>query len=220
MFIEPLYLLIAFLPLVAYLLVLGVIRLSGRVLVTTGGRDVGALGFAIAGLVAVGPIELFFPKAAAGVFGAWIWLTLGLFYTLIVTLIALTSRPRLVVYGRGPEELMDALFDAAREMDPEATREPNGYQVFLPRIGIRLRAAGHKGVDSTAIESFEPIVSAAFWESLLVKLRRKSAELPRPAHRRGAMMVGLAAMISVMVGWQVLRDPQAVVNGFAAWLFR
>ena len=77
MSIEPIYLLIALLPLVAYLLLLGMIRLSGRVLITTGGRDIAALGFSVVGLVAIGPGELFFPKAAAGVFGGWVWLALA-----------------------------------------------------------------------------------------------------------------------------------------------
>ncbi|MEO1615317.1 MAG: hypothetical protein AAFV88_05675 [Planctomycetota bacterium] len=218
--IEPLYLLIALLPLVAYLLVLGVIRLSGRVLVTTGGRDIAALGFAISGLVAIGPIELFFPKAAAGVFGPWIWVTLGLFYGLIVTLIALTSRPKLVVYGRSPEEVMDALHEASLEIDADSECDRERMQIFLPRLRVHLRAAGFKGVDSTSIESFEPITSTAFWETLLGQLRANSDSMPKPSQRRGAMMIVVALSMAAMIGWQILKDPQAVVEAFSQWLWR
>ena len=103
MSIEPIFLLLALMPLIAYLLLLGLIRASGRVLITTGGRDIAALGFSVAGFIAVGPGELFFPKAAAGAFGGWVWLALFTFYALIVTLLGLTSRQRLVVYGRSPK---------------------------------------------------------------------------------------------------------------------
>ena len=65
--IEPFTVLLALLPLIGYLLVLCIIRLSGRAIVTTGGRDIAALAIAISGLLAVGPAELFFPSSAAAV---------------------------------------------------------------------------------------------------------------------------------------------------------
>ena len=75
--VEPFTIVLALLPLIGYLLVLGTVRISGRVLVTTGGRDVAALGMAISGLCAVGPAELFFPNHAAIVFGPLVWVALG-----------------------------------------------------------------------------------------------------------------------------------------------
>ena len=77
--VEPFTILLALLPLIGYLLVLSAIRLSGRALVTTGGRDVAALAMAISGLIAVGPAELFFPTAAATVFGPAVWVALAVF---------------------------------------------------------------------------------------------------------------------------------------------
>ena len=59
--VDALHLSIALGPLAVYLLLLGFVNLSTRPFVTTGARDVGALGLAIAGLIVAGPMELFLP---------------------------------------------------------------------------------------------------------------------------------------------------------------
>ncbi|MCC9603116.1 hypothetical protein LOC67_21410 [Stieleria sp. JC731] len=218
--LEPFFLLIAWLPLIAYLLLLASIRLSGRVLVTTGGRDIAAMGFAICGLVAVGPGELFFPKAAAATFGPWVWVALSSFYALIVTLIALTTRPRLVVYGRTPEQILEPLLAAARELDPDASCDEQLMQVFLPRLKIHLRAAGNKAVDSSTVESFEPIINSAFWETLLGHLRQKAAVTPRPTPTRGATMLLVALGMAGYAAFRAISERQQVVEGFRDWLWR
>ncbi|MCO8123584.1 hypothetical protein NHH03_17700 [Stieleria sp. TO1_6] len=220
MSIEPIYLLIALLPLIAYLLLLGVIRLLGRVLITTGGRDIAALGFAVAGLVAIGPGELFFPTKAAGVFGPWVWFALATFYGLIVSLIALTSRPRLVVYGRTPKQMLDPLLQAAKELDPGATSDADSLQVELPKLRIHLRAAGQPGLDSASIESFEPIATSEFWDQLLGHLRDKSQSSSAPAQRRGGTMVAVATLLAAFALWHALAERQQVVEGFRDWLWR
>jgi hypothetical protein len=220
MSIEPIYLLIALLPLIAYLLLLGIIRLSGRVLITTGGRDIAAMGFAVAGLIAIGPGELFFPKAAAGVFGPWVWLALATFYGLIVSLLGLTARPRLVVYGRTPEQMIQPLLEASRELDPDASSDRETLQVFLPKLRVHLRAAGLQGIDSSSIESFEPIATIAFWEKLLGHLRDKAESTSAPAPRRGGMMVFVALTMGTFIVWRAIAQRQQVVEGFSEWLWR
>ena len=90
---DPFTILLALVPLIAYLLVISAVRLSGRALVTTGGRDIAALALAVSGLLAVGPAELFFPSAAATVFGPAVWIALAVFYGLSVSLIALSFPP-------------------------------------------------------------------------------------------------------------------------------
>lgn len=220
MSIEPIFLLIALLPLIAYLLLLAVIRLSGRALVTTGGRDIAALGFAVSGLVAAGPGELFFPKAAAGVFGGWVWLALAVFYALIVTLLGLTSRPRLVIYGRTPDQMLEPLYRAARALDDRAVLQPEASQVHLPQLRVRLRIAGQKGIDSATVESFEPIGAAAFWEKLLGHLRDQVEAAEKPTERRGGTMLLVAVGMSAMLAWQAITERHQVVEGFRDWLWR
>lgn len=220
MSIEPIYVLIALLPLIAYLFLLGVIRMSGRVLITTGGRDIAALGFAVAGLVAVGPGELFFPQKAAGMFGPWIWLALVAFYGLIVSLLGMTARPRLVVYGRTPDQMLQPLLEASRELDADASCDRDTLQVFLPQLRVHLRAAGHQGIDTTSIESFEPIAAITFWEKLLGHLRDKAESTSAPTPRRGGLMVGIALLMGIFVMWRSIVERQQVVEGFSQWLWR
>ena len=220
MLIEPFVVLLALLPLVGYLLVLGLIRVSGNVLVTTGGRDVVALGFAVGGLVAAGPAELFFPNAAAGLFGPWVWLALFTFYSLIVLLLSMTARPRLVIYGRSPDQLCHALLDAAKQFDSNAELDETARQVFLPKLGVRLRLAGQAGMDFTAIESFEPVVSPVFWNQLLGHVRNAVRKTPAANPRGGAIMVIVALMLLSLTVYVGFTQTQQVVEGFRQWLWR
>ncbi len=130
--IEPFTVVLALLPLVVYLAIFSYVRVSGRGLVTTGARDIAAMAIAISGLLAVGPAELFFPQTAAILFGPMVWLALILFYALVVTLIALTSTPKLVVFGRSPEDVYEPLLRAAQTLDPAATGDAGRMQVRFP----------------------------------------------------------------------------------------
>ena len=49
--------------------------------------------------VAIGPIELFFPRAAYSLLGDWVWIVLIALYFFVLMLIALNTSPKLVVYG-------------------------------------------------------------------------------------------------------------------------
>ncbi len=220
MFIEPFAVFLALLPLIAYLLVLGTIRVSGQTVVTTGGRDISALAVAIGGLVAIGPAELFFPNAAATVFGPIVWLALIAFYGLIVTLIALTSRPKLVVFGRTPDELYEPLLKACRRLDAEAKGDASTLQVHLVSLGVHLRLDGQRGIDYAQVIAFEAGVSLRFWNSLLGHLRHEVSDLPAPYPRRGIAMLLTAATLCGVILWQGFSDPEQVVEGFRDWLWR
>ena len=76
-------------------------------------------------------------------------------------MLAITSRPRLVVYGRTPAQMLGPLLEAAQEIDERAEMDEEVMQVYLPRLRVRLRVAGHPGIDSVWIESFEPISASA-----------------------------------------------------------
>ena len=95
---NPFTLLLSLTPLWIHVLVIAVIRLSGRFCVSRG-REIAMLAFAVSGLIAVGPVELFFPMAAAAVFGPMVWLVLALFYVLCISLIILGTAPKLVIYA-------------------------------------------------------------------------------------------------------------------------
>ncbi len=218
--VEPFTIVLALLPLIGYLVVLGLIRISGRVLVTTGGRDIAALGMAISGLCAVGPAELFFPYHAAIVFGPLVWVALAMFYSLCVSLIALTSAPKLVVYGRTPDELFEPLLRAARRIDPAATGDAGSLSVSLDSIGIHLRLDGQRGVDYAQVLAFETGVSLRFWSKLLGALRSEVHVSPAPMPRRGIVMLLSALMLAGILLWEGFGNQELVVEGFREWLWR
>jgi hypothetical protein len=218
--IEPFKLLLALLPLVGYLFVLSLIRISGRALVTTGGRDIAALAMAISGLVAIGPIELFFPTAAATVFGPAVWVALAIFYALCSTLICLTCAQRLVVYGRTPEELYEPLLAAAREIDSQSVGDENLLQIRLPVAGFHVRLDGHRSLDHAQVIAFEPNVSPHIWSLLLVGLRKHLGTKTTPIPRRGFAMLTVVILMGLIVLWQSLGNRELVVEGFRDWLWR
>jgi hypothetical protein len=218
--IEPFTILLALLPLIGYLLVFSVIRISGRALVTTGGRDVAAVAIAIAGMLAVGPAELFFPAAAATVFGPVVWFALAAFYGLSVSLIALSTTPKLIVYGRTPEELFEPLLASAQQIDAQAVGDSARLQVTLPTIGVHLRLDGQRSVDYARVVAFEPNVSLRLWNQLLANLRRAVESSAAPMPRRGFGMLFVAFFLSCILLWQSLGNRELVVQGFRDWLWR
>lgn len=216
---DPFTALLALLPLIGYLFVFSLIRLSGRALVTTGSRDTAALAIAVSGMLAVGPAELFFPSAAATVFGPLVWLALIGFYGLCIALISLTSPSKLVVYGRTPEELFQPLLAAAQKIDVQASGDDRTLQIAMPSIGVRIRIDGHRGIDCSQVIAFEPNVSPVFWSKLLTVLRMSVATAP-PVPRRGFAMFLVAVLISSFLLWQSLGNRELVVEGFRDWLWR
>ena len=218
--VEPFTILLALLPLIGYLVVFSMIRLSGHALVTTGGRDIAALAFAVSGMVIAGPIELFFPRAAANVFGAKVWIALAIFYMLCVLLIALTSHPKLVVYGRTPSETFGPLLAAAQAIDPNAHGNSDNLQVVMPTSGVRLRADGQRLTDFTEILSFEPNLAPQFWNQLMAGLRRELGPTQVARPRQGFTMLLVACALSGLMIWQSFSNQELVVQGFREWLWR
>ncbi|KLU05060.1 putative transmembrane protein [Rhodopirellula islandica] len=218
--IDPFVLTVAFLPLIGYLLLLSLIRVSGRVLVTTGGRDMAAVLFAVAGMIAIGPMQLFFPGASAIFLGPYVWLPLLLLYVLVCGLIVLTREPRLVVYGRTAEELYPALMRAAQAIDSAATGDERKAQVHLPQFGAHLRIEGHQGLDCVSVLAFEPMLPLSFWNHLLGQLRVQVRGIAPPSPRRGwgALLVAIAML--VLLVRSVMGRGDQFVEGFRDWLIR
>ncbi|MCA9133429.1 MAG: hypothetical protein KDA45_09755 [Planctomycetales bacterium] len=127
---------IAFIPVAIYFILMGGLRLRTRPLVTTGWRDMLTLGIAASGLVAVGPMQLFFPTQAAARWQGWVWLALLVLYLLGLVMGLLSCKPRLVSYGMSAAQFYTALLAAAQELDAEAAW--NGEVLTLPASGMQL----------------------------------------------------------------------------------
>ena len=218
--IDPFTILLALMPLIAYLLVFSLVRLSGRALVTSGGRDVAALSMAIAGLLAVGPAELFFPTAVATMFGPVVWVALAAFYGLSVSLISLSFPPRVVVYGRTAEELYEPLLAASKSIDVNAIGDERLLQLTLPGWGVHLRINGHHGIDYAQVVAFEPNVSLGFWSKLLAATRQHVQQQKAPLPRRGFAMLFFAVALSCILVTQSFSNQELLVEGFREWLWR
>jgi len=80
-------------PVAMYLLLLGMINLSRRPLMVSGGRDAAALALAIMGMLIVGPFDLFLPEASVLHYGPKAWVMVLTFYGLCVAMGILMLHP-------------------------------------------------------------------------------------------------------------------------------
>jgi hypothetical protein len=127
---------IAAIPVAVYFVLVGGLRLRNRPLITTGWRDTLTLGIAASGLVAIGPMQLFFPAAAASRWHGWVWLALFFLYLLGLVMVLLSCKPRLISYGLSENQFVVALLHAAQQVDPRASW--TGEVLTLPDAGMQL----------------------------------------------------------------------------------
>ena len=123
------------LPLAAYTNVMGLLRLRSVPTVLSGALDFLLLGLAVVGLAAIGPIELFFPRAAYSLLGIWVWIFLLALYFFVVMLIALNTAPKLIVYGLDADALKSCVCDLL--IENQVRSEWLGDIVVLPELGVR-----------------------------------------------------------------------------------
>ncbi|MCA9130069.1 MAG: hypothetical protein KDB22_23440 [Planctomycetales bacterium] len=133
---SSIHLAIAAVPVAVYLLLIGGLRLRKRPLLTTGWRDMLALGIASSGLMAIGPMQLFFPTQAAARWQGWVWIALLLLYVLGLVLVLISCKPRLIAYGLDEVVFRKLLHDAALSVDPQSNW--NGDVLSLPSCGLQL----------------------------------------------------------------------------------
>lgn len=214
------HLLLAFLPLSAYLLGLGWVRWTGRPLVTTGARDLVALSLGVSGLIAVGPGELFFPSAAGASYGAAVWPMLAFLYYLLVSLVVMNSRPRLVVYGFNEQAISPLLFTACSRLDPAVRADMAAGTISLPSHQVHLRIVAHRGGHSCDIEAFETNVTPAFWRALLQATRSSVATQTASGRGLGLLLMAVGVAMLSAIGWQLISQPEQLATGLSDWLHR
>jgi hypothetical protein len=216
--IDALHLSIALGPLAVYCLLLAWVNLSNRPFLTTGARDVAALGMAIAGFIVAGPMELFLPEAATNRFGGYVWVFLLALYGLCLTLIVLLPRPRLVIYNTNPEQLRSILAEVVAQLDDEARWA--GDSLVLPRLGVQLHIELLRGLRNVQLVSAGPRQSFAGWRRLevaLAQVLRETKATPNPLGF-GLMAVGLLLIGAMM--YRVISDPETMVEGLNEMLRR
>lgn len=192
---DPLRFSIAVIPLAMYLALIGVINLRRRPFVTTGARDLAALAIGMAGLVVIGPMELFFPEGAAVRFGPWVWMLMLTFYGLCVSLVVLLMRPRLVIYNTSIDRVRPVITELANQLDPKSRWTSDSLIVPARKIHFFLDAVDWLGnVQLLAAGNRQ---SHEGWRALELGLRRSLGSYPHRAHPLGALFLVVAGLLIV-----------------------
>ncbi len=207
---DPLRLTIALIPLASYGLLIGLLNARRRPFLTTGGADLAALGAALSGLILVGPIELFRPKAASAEFGSYVWIFLLVFYWLCVWLAVLLAKPRLVIYNASIDELRPVLAETARTIDPQARWA--GDSLALPTLGIQLHLESFDLMRNVSLVSSGGRQNLAGWRHLAGELYRRLQPVRVDPNPR-ALGILLAALIMIFASTaHLLANPQHVAQ--------
>lgn len=215
---DTLHLLIAFAPLAAYLMFLGGINLRSRARVVSGGRDIAALGLGLSGFVIAGPMELFFPDAAATRFGPFVWLILIAFYGFCMTFIILSMRQRIVIYNMSPSELMRTLEATLEQLD--AQHQWIGNSVYVPGMGMQFI------VEATPLMKNAQMVAASMRQPASSWRRLERALAGELRHRRthpnrvGLIFVATGVAMITLAVLRVVSDPTQVVQSLEQMLRR
>jgi hypothetical protein len=216
--IEPFHFAVAIGPLAVYWLLMGYIRWRRQPLVTTGGRDLATLGLSLIGLCAIGPAELFFPRHAASLLGANVWILILTFYGLCVTLVALMARHRLIVYGLDQRDLAIVLQRVLSELDPDARWVADSF--MAPGLGIHavVDSTGASGVAQvSAISNQQDPRGWSRLESALAQQLRQ--ETSRARHVAWPFfLLGLLLLAGVI--YMTARDPAATSQAMHIMLRR
>lgn len=215
---DSLHVAIALGPLATYLLVLGVINLSSRPLLTTGGRDAAALAIAIAGLVLAGPMELFLVEEAAVLYGGWVWAIMLAAYALLVVLVILLLRPRLVIYNITLEQLRPLLADVVARLDTNSRWA--GESLVMPQLGVQLHVEAAPLLKNVQLVSSGPQQSLYGWrqlESELSAALRRTRTGPNPL---GVSLLSFGVLMAVAITFVLARDPGSVLQALNEMLRR
>ena len=207
---------LAILPLAAYTNVLGLLRLRSSPTVISGAMDILLLGLAVIGIVSIGPIELFFPRAAYSLLGGWVWIVLIALYIFILMLVALNSVPTLIVYGLHARALKQLMCDLLQEHQIKA--DWLGDLLELPELGVRasIEPAGRGCISQIHAAGRTQNLTGWFTlERLLVDRISKS----KSSQRREAVFwlltsFALFAVAAIFMGNDLPRLQQAVANIF------
>ena len=202
---------LAFGPPAVYLLGVAAINLRRRPTVATGTRDLAVLALALAGLIAVGPMEIGFPESAAlALFGSLVWIPLFVLYGLFVVMVLLTVRPRLIIYNISADQMRQLLAEVVESLDAEARWA--GDSLFLPRLGVQLHLDASRAMRNISLVANGPNQSHLGWQ----KLHRQLAASARKVRvGRNPWAIGFALIGAGMIAGMVLlvaRDPGATVT--------
>lgn len=190
---DPLRFAVAVIPFATWLALIGLINLRRRPFVTTGARDMAALAIGMSGLVAVGPMELFFPEGAAVRFGAFVWLLLLIFYGLCVSLVVLLMRPRIVIYNTSLDRLRPAVTELANRMDQKSRW--TGDSMIIPNRKIHFFMESMEWMSNVQLLAAGMRQGYEGWRELESNLKKTLAGYRTSSNPLGAVLVMVAGLL-------------------------
>ena len=217
MLLDPLRLAVAFIPLVAYCLVIGLLNARRRPFLTTGGADLAALGVALTGLVLIGPIELFRPERATAEFGNYVLLLMLVLYWLSLWLTIMLGRPRLVIYNISGEELRPILSETARAIDADARWA--GDSLSLPTLGAQLHVETFDIMRHVTLIASGDKQKLSGWRALAGELNQRLSPLRVDSNPRALGLVLLATVLLTVTLVQLINNPQLVAQAIRRDVF-
>ncbi len=188
----------------------GAISLSRRPVLVSGVRDAATLALAVSGLVVIGPMELFFPFAAAAKFGPHVWLLLLALYAMCVILWLLVLRPRLVIYNVSADKLRPILADAVNSLDAEARWA--GESLALPGLGVQLYVDGFAALRGASLIAAGGRQSQAGWRRLEAALGAALSREEVARNPRGLVLLLAGLLCISAIVWTIAQNPQAVAR--------
>jgi TRAP-type mannitol/chloroaromatic compound transport system permease large subunit len=222
--LDPLHVALALGPLAVYLVVVGLFNLSRRPLLTTGARDLFALGIGMGGFAIIGPLDLFAPfmvmriglERVAGEaqatlwFGPLVWGLMLSLYLLCLLLVCLVMRPRLVVYNSTPGEVRVLLQRMIERLKLEHTWA--GESLVLPTWGVQLHTTSFLVTRNVSICSTGARQSVQGWRRLRHELDRELSQVEVPPNPLGLTMLIFSALMLIGVVARLMQDPSAVAR--------
>lgn len=209
---DPFRLALAVIPLAVYLATLGLLSMRGRPFVTTGARDIGALGIGIVGLVMVGPLELFLPEGPAIHFGGWVWLLLVVFYGLCISLIVLLLRPRLVIYNISMDQLRPLLTEIAKTMDSKSRWTSDS--MIIPNRTIHFHLESVDWLNNVQIISTGNRQSFEGWRELELRLREATRTIQIVPNAWSIGLLTASGLLALMTASSLFFNPTEVAQNF------
>jgi hypothetical protein len=198
---DPVRSCVALGPLALYLLVIAGLNLGRRPFLTTGARDIAALGIGAVGLALVGPGELLLPTVVSLRVGALHWLLLAGLYISGLTLIVLVAKPRLVIYNVTFRELRPLLAGVVDRLDPAARWA--GDSVYLPHLQVEFHLEEFPVMRNVSLVATSPRQNLDSWHVLEAELRTALADLAVSPNTRGFSLatIGLFLLGVIVVRW-------------------
>ena len=191
---------------------LGLLNLRRRPFVTTGARDIAALGVGVVGFIIAGPMELFFPESAASQFGAWVWVMLLVFYGLCISLIVLLMRSRIVIYNVSMEKLRPALTMVAMEMDRKSRWA--GDSLIIPSVGVHLHAEPVRWLRNVQLTAVGHDQSQEGWMTLEIELEKALEKIPVGSNLIGVPFISISVLLAIFTAVWMLSDQASVASSF------